>query len=112
MNALTRQVLSIALTARAAKPQCFYDLARSELMDPTVVANPCDACQGRGECECGSGPFDPDADVYVDTCPECDGSGDAVCPSCENPAPLLVRGDGRCHGCILQAALELAEAEE
>lgn len=113
MNSIETQTIAFLLAANGAKrPECFYELGSAQLLDPEYTPNPCEECQGRGELETSSGSFDPDADIYTDDCEKCSGSGNANCPACDNPAPLLVRVDGRCHGCILQAALEMAEAEE
>lgn len=113
MNALFGQVSAFILAANGVRrPVDFHGLSRLELLDPSMVPNPCVTCEGRGECMCGTGSNDPDAEEWPDECPDCCGSGNAQCPGCDNPAALLVRGDGRCEGCIAQAAIDAAEEQE
>lgn len=82
----------------------FRELTKSEIakMEKAgLTCNPCESCDGTGRAEaiCSGSINDPDAVIYTDDCEECAGTGDGKCPTCDNPAPMLIEST-RCQCCI------------
>lgn len=98
------------MEAVAFAEQSFADFAESHRSG--LVENPCRQCRGEGHRYYSSNPGNPDGGEFIDECDECGGSGNGICPGCDDLSCFLVAGDGRCAGCVGEAAVELVEAAE